>query len=107
MRPTTGLGAGADGLTAGLVARTGFDGFAVRVGGRLAAARFGGAIRLADFLGALARFDLVLAGLAPARPFRDFRPVFLEAAPAARRAGDEEEERRFGRVARLFLAMSV
>ena len=103
------LAAGADGpAAAGLVVRTAF-GFVVRVGERLPAARFGGVARLTGFFGVFARFGVALARLGAARPFRGFRPVFLEAAPAARREG--VEELRFGRLARppvgRFLAMSV
>jgi hypothetical protein len=107
-----GLAAGAGGLAADLVARPGFGGLAARVGERRAVARFGGAARLAGFLEAFARLAVALAGLAAARPFRAVRPLFLDVAPAARRAGRVgEEELRFARPARppvgRFLAMSV
>jgi hypothetical protein len=112
LRLAAGLALGAAGLAAAFFVRAGLGGFTVLDGARRAAARFGGVVRLAAFLGVFARFAVARAGLAAARPFRVFRPVFLDAAPATRRfVPPEEEELRFGRLVRppvgRFLAMSV
>ena len=107
LRLTTGLALGAGALVV-LAALTGFGVFAVRDGARRAAARFAGAGRFGAFFGAFARFAAARAGFAAPRPFRPVLPAFLEAAAATRR---EEDELRFGRLARppvgRFLAMSV